>query len=57
MASHFTGFWEDDEGEGNVATTIGPVPLDDLLERLRRRLEAVPDGTTVRVDLVAEPAP
>jgi hypothetical protein len=53
MTEHFTGFWEDDDGDGTMATTIGPIPVDDLLERLRARLEAVPPGTVVRVDLIA----
>jgi hypothetical protein len=50
VAEHFTGFWDDGD---TVVTTLGPVPLDDLLERLRVRLEAVPTGTVVRVDLIA----
>lgn len=54
MAERFTGFWEDNADDvGTVATTIGPIPLEDLLDRLRRRLEEVPPGTTVRVDLIA----
>jgi hypothetical protein len=53
MAERFTGFWEDNDGEGNVSTTVGPIGVDDLLERLRVRLEAVPPGTMVRVDLIA----
>jgi hypothetical protein len=53
MAERFTGFWEDDDGGGTVLTTITPIPLDDLLERLRARLEALPPGTVVRVDLIA----
>lgn len=50
MAERFTGFWDDGE---HVATTIGPIALDDLLERLRARLEATPAGTNVRIDLIA----
>lgn len=50
MATHFTGFW--DTG-AEVATTIGPVPLDALLGRLRARLAAMPAGENVRVDLIS----
>lgn len=50
MAECFTGFWDDGE---SVATTVGPVALDDLMERLRARLEAMPAGTNVRIDLIA----
>lgn len=50
MAERFTGFWEDDE---TVATTVGPVPVDVLLERLRVRLEETPPGAHVRIDLIA----
>jgi hypothetical protein len=53
MAERFTGFWEDNDGEGTVATTVGPTDVDDLLERLRARLLEVPPGTIVRIDLVA----
>jgi hypothetical protein len=52
----FTGFYEsrtphaeDDE----VLTTLSYVELDDLLERLRARLEDVPPGSHVVVDLIA----
>jgi hypothetical protein len=51
----FTGFWEASGFaiEDEVATTFTYVETDDLLERLRARLEAVPPGTHVRVDLIA----
>jgi len=59
MAERFTGFWEatgrDDDGvyREEVLTTIGPWPLEEILERLRERLETVPAGTNVRIDLIA----
>jgi hypothetical protein len=53
MAERFTGFWEDDEGDGTMATTIVAMPVDALLERLRVRLEEAPAGTRVRIDLIA----
>jgi hypothetical protein len=53
MAERFTGFWEDDEDDGNVATTIVAMPVDALLERLRARMEEAPAGTHIRVDLIA----
>lgn len=53
MAERFTGFWEDDEGDGTMATTIVAMPVDALLERLRVRLEDAPAGTRIRVDLIA----
>jgi hypothetical protein len=55
MAERFTGFWEA-EGpawEPEVATTISYWPVEELLEHLRQRLELVPPGTHVRVDLIA----
>jgi hypothetical protein len=53
MADRFTGFWEDNEGEGTVATTFGPLAVDALLERLRERLEGVAPGVHIRIDLIA----
>jgi hypothetical protein len=53
MAERFTGFWETDGPEPEVATTISYWGVDELLERLRVRLEQVPPGTHVRVDLIA----
>lgn len=54
MAERFTGFWEDNAGrEATVATTIGPWPLEEILERIRVRLAEVPAGTTIRIDLIA----
>jgi S-methylmethionine-dependent homocysteine/selenocysteine methylase len=46
----FTGFFE---AGGDVSTTVSYVETEDLLERLRARLEAVPPGTWVRIDLIA----
>jgi hypothetical protein len=53
MAERFTGFWETAGGEGEVATTVGPIPTEDLLERLRVRLEAAEPGAIIRIDLIA----
>lgn len=53
MADRFTGFWEDDDGEGTMATTIVAEPIDPLLDRLRVRLEGVAPGTHIRIDLIA----
>lgn len=53
MAERFTGFWEDDEGDGTMATTIGPVLIDALLDRLRVRLEEAAPGARIRIDLIA----
>lgn len=49
----FTGFWEDDAGDGAVATTIVACPMDTLLDRLRVRLKASAPGTHIRIDLIA----
>lgn len=51
----FTGFWEATGPglEDEVATTISYIEVEDLIERLRLRLESVPPGTHVRVDLIA----
>jgi hypothetical protein len=51
----FTGFWEatGPDIEDEVATTINYVEIEDLIERLRKRLESVPPGTHVTVDLIA----
>jgi hypothetical protein len=57
MAERFTGFWETgpsfEEPDGIVLTTIGPLEIDDLLERLRVRLAATEPGVNVRIDLIA----
>lgn len=53
MADYFTGFWEDNDGEGAVATTIVAEPIGALLDRLRMRLEGVAPGTCIRIDLIA----
>jgi hypothetical protein len=54
MAELFTGFWEARGADvDEVAATIRYEPIGELLERLRVRLEAVPAGTHVRVDLIA----
>lgn len=50
MAERFTGFWEDHE---TIATTIVPIALEDLLERLRARLEAAGPGVRIRIDLIS----
>lgn len=51
MADRFILFW--DTGE-EVRASIVPVPLDEVLERLRERLLALPPGGTVRIDLIAD---
>lgn len=58
----FTGFWEATGPaiETEMSASISYIDTDDLLERLRVRLEAVPPGTHVRIDLIAwdgEPEP
>lgn len=54
MTPTFTGFWETRGPEpAEVATTIGPITITELLGRLRGRLESVPAGTWVRIDLIA----
>lgn len=49
-----TGFWESTapEGQSEVLTTVTPIPVDELLERLRARLSDASPGTLVRVDLI-----
>jgi hypothetical protein len=49
-----TGFWESrtPEGDPEVLTTIKPIEVEDLLERLRERLSDASPGTLVRVDLI-----
>jgi len=50
----FTGFYEargPDTDE--LATTVSYVPVDELLGRIRVRLNEVPPGTHVRIDLIA----
>lgn len=53
----FTGFWETrytvDDRPPELATTVGPIDVDVLLDRLRKRLDDVPAGTWVRIDLIA----
>lgn len=54
MAERFTGFWEATGPDvDEVATTISYWETDQILDRLRERLESVPPGTHVRVDLIA----
>ena len=50
MAERFTGFWDDGE---LVFTTIGPLNLDELIERLRARLRELEPGRNVRIDLIS----
>jgi hypothetical protein len=51
----FTGFVEirGPYVEEQVSTTIRYLSLDEMLDRLRRKLAAVPPGTHVRVDLIS----
>lgn len=48
----FTGFMESSDGE-LMLTTVGPVELDELMERLRARIAELEPGTSVRVDLIS----
>jgi hypothetical protein len=54
--TRFTGFW-DATGpglpDGEIAVSIRYEETEVLLERLRERLEAVPPGTHVTIDLIA----
>lgn len=50
MAERFTGFYDDGE---MVLTTLGPVELDELLERLRARLLDAEPGLNIRIDLIS----
>jgi hypothetical protein len=52
----FTGFWETrftTDRPPELATTVGPVTATELLGRLRARMDDVPAGTWVRIDLIA----
>ena len=50
----FTGFWEArGDGVEEVAVTIQYLPADELLRRLQARLESVPAGTHIRIDVIA----
>jgi hypothetical protein len=50
----FTGFWEaQGDGEAEVATSIKYLTTEQLLERLRVRLEQVEPGTHIRIDVIA----
>lgn len=53
--TRFTGFFElrGPGIESEVSVTISYVEIAELLERLRLRLEAVPPGAHVRIDLIA----
>jgi hypothetical protein len=55
MADKFTGFWEERRPDETpiLVTTVGDVPVDELLERLRVRLLEAPPGTHIRVDLIS----
>lgn len=52
MAERFTGFMESSDGE-LMLTTVGPVEVDELIERLRVRLHELPLGINVRIDLIS----
>jgi hypothetical protein len=52
----FTGFVEADPPDGGdqlVMSTVGPVDVDDLFERLKAKVIELPPGTNVRIDLIA----
>lgn len=53
MAERFTGFWETTEDPPVVATTLGPIHVEDLIERLRQRLLEIPPGVNIRIDLIS----
>jgi hypothetical protein len=54
MAERFTGFWEARGPDvDEVATTVRYESADELLERIRLRLEAAPPGAHIRIDLIA----
>jgi hypothetical protein len=53
-ARMFTGFWEARTGEEReVATSIKYLTTDQLLERLRDRMNSAEPGTHIRIDVVA----
>jgi type IV secretory pathway ATPase VirB11/archaellum biosynthesis ATPase len=51
----FTGFIEATgaDGEELVLTTVGPVDVDDVFERVKAKVLELPPGTDVRIDLIA----
>jgi hypothetical protein len=51
----FTGFWEAEipNGEAEVATSIKYLTTEQLLERLRVRMDAAEPGTRIRIDVIA----
>lgn len=52
----FTAFWEANGPDGEEEmrfTALQPLPTDELLDRLRDRMNYVPAGTIIRVDMVA----
>lgn len=52
----FTGFMEAtgfEYSEELLTTTIVPVEIDDLFERMKRKLLELPPGTSVRIDLIS----
>jgi hypothetical protein len=50
----FTGFWEaKGEGVDEVATSVKYLQTDQLLDRLRERMNSVPPGTHVHIDVTA----
>jgi hypothetical protein len=51
----FTGFWEarPPSGDEEVATSVKYLTTDQLLDRLRERMNAAEPGTHIRVDVIA----
>jgi hypothetical protein len=50
VAERYTGFWDDGE---HVRMTLGPMALDELIERLTERLRELEPGRKVRIDLIS----
>lgn len=54
----FTGFWEaTGDGVDEVATSVKYLTTDQLLERIRARMENAADGTHIKIDIVAWGSP
>jgi hypothetical protein len=47
MADKFTGFWEERRPDETpiLVTTVGDIPVDELLDRLRVRLLEAPSAS------------
>lgn len=50
----FTGFWEAKGADTDeMSATITHLDTDELLARLKARMEACQPGTRIRIDLIA----